>query len=67
MGLEIDPRDQILQSLRGNTLKIPDLQALLQHWPQYVNLEVDRLRRYVDKKLRAYVISCLCVDPLALD
>ncbi|KAI4222973.1 MAG: hypothetical protein LQ349_007522 [Xanthoria aureola] len=53
MGLEIDARDQILQSLRGNTLKIPDLQALLQHWPQYVNLEVNRLRGYVDKKLQA--------------
>ena len=26
-------------------LYIPDLQALLSHWPHYVNPELDRLRR----------------------
>ncbi|CAO1606118.1 hypothetical protein XANCAGTX0491_009618 [Xanthoria calcicola] len=52
MALEINARDQLLQSLRGRTLRIPDLPALLQHWPQYVNLELDRLRGHADTKLQ---------------
>lgn len=56
MALEINARDQLLQSLRGRTLRIPDLPALLQHWPQYVNLELDRLRGHADTKLQEYVV-----------
>ncbi|KAL8826846.1 MAG: hypothetical protein Q9170_007244 [Blastenia crenularia] len=52
MGLPIDSREQLLTSLRGHILKIPDLQGLLKQWPQYVHLEVDHLRGDVDKKLR---------------
>ncbi|KAL9042707.1 MAG: hypothetical protein Q9180_000409 [Flavoplaca navasiana] len=45
-------RDELLQSLQGQTLQIPDLQALLQHWPQYINLELDRLRGHVEMRLQ---------------
>ncbi|KAI4244340.1 MAG: hypothetical protein L6R40_003066 [Gallowayella cf. fulva] len=51
MGPAIVTRNELLASLRGRTLEIPDLQALLSHWPQYVHLELDRLRKDVDRKL----------------
>ncbi|KAL8765569.1 MAG: hypothetical protein Q9209_007400 [Squamulea sp. 1 TL-2023] len=51
MAPQIRSRDELVTSLRGRTLEIPDLQALLSHWPQYVHLEFDRLRDDVDGKL----------------
>ena len=49
-------RQQLLKSLQGHSLHIPDLQALLDHWPQYVNPEVGRLRKDVDNRLKRCVI-----------
>lgn len=46
-------RQQLLKSLQGRSLHIPDLQALLDHWPQYVNPEVGRLRQDVDDRLQS--------------
>ena len=45
-------RQQLLMSLRGHTLKIPNLQVLFNHWPQHVNPELDRLRADVDERLQ---------------
>ncbi|KAL8664204.1 MAG: hypothetical protein Q9202_003282 [Teloschistes flavicans] len=55
MGLQIESRDELLASLRGTTLKIPDVQQLLKEWPQYINLELNRLRGDVDEKLQEWV------------
>ena len=49
-------RQQLLKSLQGRSLHIPDLQALLDHWPQYVNPEVGRLRKDVDDRLQRCVM-----------
>lgn len=43
-------REEILSSLRGQNLHIPDFQALLSHWPQYVSPELGRLRTECDEK-----------------
>ena len=44
-------RQQLLGSLQGCSLYIPDLQALLEHWPQYVNPELERLQKEVIERL----------------
>ena len=58
MTFKPEDREQLLQSLRGRKLRIPDLQALVRQWPQYVNPELDRLRADVDQRLQE------CVSPL---
>ncbi|KAL8679066.1 MAG: hypothetical protein Q9186_004606 [Xanthomendoza sp. 1 TL-2023] len=57
MAPQICSREELLASLRGRTLNVPDLQALLSHWPQYVHLELDRLRRDVDAKLHEVIFK----------
>ena len=47
-------RQQLLKSLQGRSLRIPDLQALLKHWPQYVNPELEHLQRDVNERLQRY-------------
>lgn len=49
-------REEILSSLRGRSLYIPDLQELLSQWPQYVSPELDRLHDAVDGKLQEYAL-----------
>lgn len=44
-------RQQLLKSLQGQSLVIPDLEILFDHWPQNVNPEENRLRDDVDRKL----------------
>ena len=55
MALKQPLRQCLLESLQGRVLRIPDLQGLLSHWPQYVNPELSRLREAVDKRLQRYV------------
>ena len=43
------PKEQLLKSLLGQKLKIPDLQDLFHDWPQYVNPEVERVRSAVNE------------------
>jgi len=38
-------RDRLLSRMRGATVTIPDIQALMSHWPQGVNPEIERLER----------------------
>ena len=49
-------RQQLLNSLQSHSLSISNLQALLGHWPQYVNLELEHLQKDVDERLQRCVI-----------
>ena len=49
-------RQQLLKSLQGHSLSIPNLQALLDHWPQYVNPELEHLQKDVVERLQRCVI-----------
>ena len=53
------PREQILESLQGRTLIVPNLEVLFEHWPQSVHPEEKRLRDDVNRRLEEYVILCL--------
>lgn len=44
-------RSDILTALKGKHVRVPDLQALLQEWPQYTNPYLQRLQGDVDAKL----------------
>ena len=55
-----EDREQLLQSLRGRKLRIPDLQAMLKHWPQYVHPELDCLRKDVNRHFRECVSFQQC-------
>ena len=48
-------RQQLLHRLRGRTLVVPDLQAILRPWPQAVNPNLGRLQNDVDRRLEMYV------------
>ena len=49
-------RKQILESLRGQSLIVPDLQLFFKHWPQRINPEEKRLRDDVNRRLEECVI-----------
>lgn len=44
-------RSVVLSALKGQRVRVPDLQALLQDWPQYTNPYYERLKTDVDAKL----------------
>lgn len=48
-------RQQLLESLQNRTLVVPDLQAVLEEWPQYIHPELDRLRGDLEKRLPEYL------------
>ena len=52
-------KEQLLKSLRGRKLEIPDLQDLCRNWPQCVHPEVERLRSAVNKSYEGFVTSSL--------
>ena len=41
----------ILAELRGQSIILPDLNAMFNGWPRHVNVHLDRLRRDVDRWL----------------
>lgn len=45
-----DP-DSILAELRGQSIVLPDLNAIFESWPKQVNASLDRLRHDVDEWL----------------
>jgi hypothetical protein len=49
-------RRRVLTSLRGLTIRIPNLALLFQNWPTKVNPELDRLRIEVKQWLDRYVL-----------
>ncbi|KAL8933992.1 MAG: hypothetical protein Q9216_006122 [Gyalolechia sp. 2 TL-2023] len=54
-----NPRDDILKSLQGQMVWIPDLQRLFDHWPQDINPHVEQLREHVDERLESSLASDL--------
>ena len=50
-------RDRLLSRMRGATVTIPDIQAMMSHWPQGVNPEIERLERDSQEMLAWYVAS----------
>lgn len=57
MDRKIPNRDDLLRGLRGQTLHVPDLQALLGQWPQYVHPELGRLRVDIHDKFQESVTT----------
>ena len=55
-------RQQLLKLLRGQSLVIPDLEILFDHWPQSVNPEENRLRDDVDRKLEKCKYPEFCLS-----
>ena len=49
----------ILTSLRGQSIILPELNAMLDGWPREVNQGLDQLRRDVDEWLDRYNIKAL--------
>ncbi len=49
----------ILESLRGQSIILPELNAMLDGWPREVNQGLDQLRRDVDEWLDRYNIRIL--------
>ena len=48
---------KIITELRGQSIVLPDLNAILGSWPRGVNRELARLRREVDEWLDRYEFS----------
>ncbi|KAI2473190.1 terpenoid synthase [Annulohypoxylon bovei var. microspora] len=49
--LLVNPREQLLLSIRGCRVTIPDLQSMISHWPQGTHSEVERLDEHVQNIL----------------
>ncbi|KAI0833178.1 terpenoid synthase [Hypoxylon sp. FL0890] len=47
----VSTREQLLMSIRGSRVIIPDLQSMISHWPQGIHTEVARLDDYVQRTL----------------
>jgi hypothetical protein len=44
-------RASLVQSLKGTSIMIPDLEAMLAHWPSAINMHEDQLRNEVHQRL----------------
>ncbi|PQE20236.1 Terpenoid synthase protein [Rutstroemia sp. NJR-2017a BBW] len=49
---ESDSRQNLLESLQGRSVNIPDLQSLFREWPQGVSPELGRLENDINEKLK---------------
>ena len=52
MAPGLDIRQQLLSMLPGQSLDLPDLQALFHHWPRAENPELAHLQEDVDNRLK---------------
>lgn len=43
-------RELLVESLKGTTFAIPDLEAMVAHWPADINLHMDLLRDEVHER-----------------
>ncbi|KAI1348232.1 terpenoid synthase [Xylaria sp. FL0043] len=50
---KIGTREDLVACLRGCHVRIPDLQSLFTHWPQYIHPQTDKLEEHVQKSLKA--------------
>jgi hypothetical protein len=48
-------RERLVHLMRGAHVRIPDLQAMMRHWAQGVNPEIERLELDSQKALAEYV------------
>ncbi|KAI1211726.1 terpenoid synthase [Annulohypoxylon truncatum] len=60
-SLLVNPREQLLLSLRGCRITIPDLQSMISHWPQDVHPDTEKLDEHVQKTFAS--ISSSFRDP----
>lgn len=51
----LDSRQQLLLSIQGQEMYLPDLWPYFAHWPTAVNAGIDRLRKDESDWLDAYV------------
>lgn len=54
---EPDKRSELVRSLQGQHIEIPDLHGFFRSWPDGVNHELVALRVYVDRTLDKYELS----------
>jgi hypothetical protein len=45
---------ELVSQLSGKSLRIPNLQAVFQHWPSAINTRLNYLRREIDGLLEKY-------------
>ncbi|KAI1650312.1 uncharacterized protein F4817DRAFT_328998 [Daldinia loculata] len=45
------PREQLLSSIRGSQVIIPDMQTMISHWPQRSHPDVERIDKYVQETI----------------
>ena len=50
----LNERHELVNSLRGQNVRIPDLHVLFQGWPEAMNPQIAALRRDVDQTLNKY-------------
>jgi hypothetical protein len=50
-----ETREPLVESLKGTTFTIPDLEAMVAHWPASVNLYKDLLMDEVHERFKGYV------------
>lgn len=53
--LIVSPRRLLAGSSKGQVLRMPDLHALFQGWPEGVNVHLQVLRQNVDERLNRFV------------
>ncbi|KAI1443440.1 terpenoid synthase [Annulohypoxylon stygium] len=55
--LLVNPREQLLMSLRGCHVTIPDMQSMISHWPQGVHPDIERLGKHAEKTFASIFLS----------
>ena len=49
----------LIQSLKGQKVRLPDLHNIFADWTEAVNPEVERMREDVSKRLKRQVLFCI--------
>ncbi|OTB16541.1 hypothetical protein K445DRAFT_21496 [Daldinia sp. EC12] len=47
----VGPREQLLSSIRGSQVVIPDLQTMISHWPQRTHPDVEKLDKFIQETI----------------
>lgn len=55
LPLDSGTREELVASLRGSRVTIPDLKFLMRHWPQGVHPDLERLEKDVQARLESFV------------
>jgi hypothetical protein len=54
MAKTID-REELVRTLKGQTIIIPDLEAMIAHWPRGIHNNLDELRDATKARMGRYV------------